>query len=184
MHKTASKPRGWRVLTLVVVGLLLLCAVMGALGVSAPPSAAASQATIAKNITAYMAAWNAHDPDKAATYLAVNATFLDMTVGTPVQGRENIKNEVIAYFINACPDCRWVRDRSQTLYGRNKISYVWTYTGTNTEPWVNSAGTTPAANLPFQFSGQTFIQFTAKGKILHEYDYYDALGFYKQLGWL
>jgi steroid delta-isomerase-like uncharacterized protein len=154
---------------------------VGAFAVSASPSAAATKATLTKNLTAYMAAWNVHDPAKAATYLAKNATFLDMTVGTPVKGRENIKNDVIAYFINACPDCTWTRNTKQTLVGKDKISYVWTYTGTNTQPWDAK---TPATNKSFRFSGQTYIQFTTSGKILHEYDYYDALGFYKQLGWL
>ena len=184
MHKATRKP-GWRgTRGLVIFGLLILCVVVGALAVNASPSAAATKATLAKNLTAYMAAWNAHNPAKAATYLAKDATFLDMTVGTPVKGRQNIKNEVIAYFINACPNCTWTRNTAQTLFGKNKISYVWTYTGTNTRPWINSAGTTPATGKAFKFSGQTFIQFTTSGKILHEYDYYDALGFEKQLGWL
>ena len=181
MYKTPRKPQWRRTRGLIIVGLLILCVMVAALGAGASPSAAATKATLAKNLTAYMAAWNAHDPAKAATYIAKNGTFLDMTVGTPVKGRENIKNQVIAYFINACPDCKWTRDKSQTLFGKNKISYVWTYTGTNTQPWDAS---TPATNKSFEFSGQTYIQFTASGKILHEYDYYDALGFYKQLGWL
>jgi hypothetical protein len=184
MHKTTRKPRWSRTRGLVIVGLLTLCAMVGAFAVSASPSAAATKATLVKNLNAYMAAWNVHNPAKAATYLAKNATFLDMTVGTPVKGRENIKNDVIAYFINACPDCKWTRNKSQTIVGKNKISYVWTYTGTNTQPWVSSAGTTAATNKSFEFSGQTYIQFTKAGKILHEYDYYDALGFSKQLGWL
>jgi steroid delta-isomerase-like uncharacterized protein len=181
MRKSTSKPVWRRTRGLIIVGLLILCVMVGAFAVSASPSAAATKATLAKNLTAYMAAWNVHNPAKAATYLAKDATFLDMTVGTPVKGRENIKNQVIAYFINACPDCKWTRDKSQTLFGKNKISYVWTYTGTNTQPWDTK---TPATNKSFRFSGQTFIQFTTSGKILHEYDYYDALGFYKQLGWL
>jgi len=181
MHKTTRKP-GWRrTRGLIIAGLLILCVVIGALAASASPSAAAGKAVLTRNLTAYMAAWNAHNPAKAATYLAKNATFLDMTVGTPVTGRENIKTQVIAYFINANPDCTWTRDTSQTLVGKNKISYVWTYTGTNTMPWDAK---TPATNKSFKFSGQTFIQFTNSGKILHEYDYYDALGFYKQIGWL
>ena len=181
MHETMRKP-GWRrTRSSIIVGLLTLCVVVGALAVSASPSAAATRATLTKNLTAYMAAWNAHNPAKAATYLAKDATFLDMTVGTPVKGRQNIKTQVIAYFINANPDCTWTRDTKQTLVGKNKISYVWTYTGTNTQPWDPK---TPATNKSFKFSGQTFIQFTASGQILHEYDYYDALGFYKQIGWL
>ena len=181
MYKTPRKPQWRRTRGLVVAGLLILCVMVAALGASASPGAAATKATLAKNLTAYMGAWNAHAPARAAAFFAKNGTFLDMTVGTPVTGRQNIKTQVIAYFINANPDCTWTRDTKQTLVGKNKISYVWTYTGTNTQPWDPK---TPATNKSFKFSGQTFIQFTASGQILHEYDYYDALGFYKQIGWL
>ena len=183
MRTTTRKP-GWWGTRLVIVGLLILCVLVAALAVDTAPSAAATRATLRANLNAYMAAWNAHDPMKASKYLASNATFLDMTVGTPVAGRANIRKDVIAYFINACPDCTWTRTTTQTLFGKNKISYVWTYTGKNTGDWVNSAGTTPATNRSFTFSGQTFMKFTDSGKTLHEYDYYDAYGFMKQLGWL
>ena len=181
MRRTSRRSVWLRTRGLIIVGLLILCVMVAALGASASPSAAASKATLVKNLTAYMGAWNTHDPDKAATYLSHVATFLDMTVGTPVKGRENIKNDVIAFFINACPDCKWTRNTTRTIVGKNQISYVWTYTGTNTQAWDAK---TPATNKSFRFSGQTYIQFTDAGKILHEYDYYDALGFYKQLGWL
>jgi uncharacterized protein (TIGR02246 family) len=183
MRKTTSKPVCRRTRGLIIVGLVILCVMVAALAATASPSAAASKATLDKNITAYMAAWSAHDPSKAATYLAKNATFLDMTVGTPVKGRENIKNDVIAYFINACPDCKWTRDKTQTLFGKNKISYVWTYKGTNTEPWGTGPTAVQDKDKAFKFSGQTFIQFTDAGKILHEYDYYDGYGFQAQIGW-
>ncbi len=183
MRRTTRKPGLWR--SLLIVGLLLVCVLVVALAVNPAPSAAATKATLRANLTAYMAAWNAHDPMKASRYLALNATFLDMTVGTPVAGRANIRKDVIAYFINACPDCKWTRNVTQTLYGKNKVSYVWTYTGTNTADWVNSTGTVATATgRSFTFSGQTFMKFTDSGKILHEYDYYDAYGFMKQLGWL
>jgi len=178
MRRSTRKSR-W--LGLVIVGLLVLSAMVGAFAATAAPSQAVTKAQIIKNVNAYMAGWNAHDPAKAASYFAKNGTFLDMTVGTPVAGRENIKNDVIGYFINACPDCKWTRSKAKTIVGKNKVSFVWTYTGTNTAAWGPD---TPATNKAFKFSGQTFMQFTAAGKILHQYDYYDALGFSKQLGWL
>ncbi len=140
MFETTTK-QGWRrTRGLIIVGLLILCVLLAALAAAASPSAAASKATLRANLNAYMGQWNAHDPEAASKYLALNATFLDMTVGTPVVGRANIRTDVIAYFINACPDCTWTRNVHQTLWGKNKVSYVWTYTGTNTEDWVNSTG--------------------------------------------
>jgi hypothetical protein len=182
MRTTTRKP-GWWGTRLVIVGLLILCVLVAALAVNTAPSAAATKATLRANLNAYMAAWNAHDPMKASKYLALNATFLDMTVGTPVKGRANIRRDVIAYFINACPDCTWTRDKTQTLFGKNKVSYVWTYKGTNTEPWGTGPTAVPDKDMKFEFSGQTFIKFTDAGKILHEYDYYDGYGFQAQLGW-
>jgi ketosteroid isomerase-like protein len=43
----------------------------------------------------YLAAWNAHDADKAASYMAENVIYLDVTVGTPQKGREAARDNVI-----------------------------------------------------------------------------------------
>jgi uncharacterized protein (TIGR02246 family) len=52
-------------------------------------SALAADMTPRQVADAYMAAWNAHDPDAAAALMADNVTYLDVTVGEPQKGRED-----------------------------------------------------------------------------------------------
>ena len=42
---------------------------------------------------------------------------------------------------------------------------------------------TPATGKPFSFNGVTFMRIE-NGKIVKQSDYYDGLGFQKQLGWI
>ena len=58
-------------------------------------------------VDAYMAAWNAHDAEKAAGYLAKDAEYFDVTVGTPQKGREAARDNVIKVFVGAVPDLKW-----------------------------------------------------------------------------
>ncbi|MEG1038797.1 MAG: nuclear transport factor 2 family protein, partial [Pseudomonas sp.] len=58
-------------------------------------------------ITAYMSAWNKHDPNAAAQYFAEDGEFLDASVGVPKVGREAARVEVIKLFIDAVPDLKW-----------------------------------------------------------------------------
>ena len=58
------------------------------------------------------------------------------------------------------------------------VAFEWEFSGTNTGPWGDG---TAATGKPFAFTGASM--FTVKdGKIAAQSDYYDALGFYKQLG--
>jgi hypothetical protein len=148
---------------------------------ASPTPATSPTVDLLTTVDGYMAGWNAHNPVQAATYLAPNMTYLDMTVGTPVKGAAAAEKQVIASFIHAAPNCVWTRDTSKTIVGDHAVSYVWTFSGKNTGKWGD--GTAPA-NKTFKFSGQTYMTFTPDGKILNQADYYDAYGFYKQLGWI
>ena len=144
------------------------------LGVGAPAARAADALAV---VDAYMAAWNAHDPDKAAAHLAPDAVYLDASVGTPQQGREAARDNVIKAFIDAAPDCTWERLGDPVVAGDN-VAFEWRFSGTNTGDWADG---TKATGKPFAFQGATLIR-VKDGLIVHQADYYDALGFYKQLG--
>jgi steroid delta-isomerase-like uncharacterized protein len=128
-------------------------------------------------VEGYMAAWNAHDANAAAAFLADNATYLDASVGTPVVGRKEAMHKVIEVFLNAAPDAKWERTGRIVESGKD-ISFEWTFSGTNTGDWADG---TKATGKPFAFSGVTMIS-TDGNKITYQGDYYDALGFFKQLG--
>lgn len=129
-------------------------------------------------VDGYMAAWNAHDADKAASFLAEDAVYFDATVGTPQNGKAAARDNVIKVFINAVPDLSW-KMTSEPIVSADGIAFQWQFNGTNSGAW---AADTPATDKPLSFEGVSFVRIK-NGKIVYQGDYYDALGFNKQLGW-
>lgn len=155
--------------TLRNFSFILLCAMAGM----------AQSADDAKAIVdGYMAAWNAHDVDKAASFLAEDAVYFDATVGTPQEGRAAARDNVIKVFVGAVPDLTW-KMTSEPIVSADGIAFQWEFAGTNSGAW---SAETPATNKPLKFEGVSFIR-VKNGKITYQGDYYDALGFNKQLGW-
>lgn len=128
-------------------------------------------------VDGYMAAWNAHDSAAAADFLADDVSYYDASVGTPVEGRAAARTQVIDAFLNAAPDAVWARDGDPVVAG-DAVAFEWTFGGTNSGDWVDG---TKATGKPFSFHGMSMFR-VDDGKIVHQADYYDALGFYKQLG--
>ena len=153
--------------------------VIGALLVLAATSALARDMTPRQVADAYVAAWNAHDPDAAAALMADDVTYLDATVGEPQKGREAARDKVIKLFVTTAPDPTW-KMTSEPIESANGIAYEWTFAGTNTGAWGPDS---PATNKSFSFNGVTFMR-VENGKITYQGDYYDSLGFQKQLGWI
>ncbi|MBU0902746.1 MAG: ester cyclase [Gammaproteobacteria bacterium] len=129
-------------------------------------------------VDGYMAAWNAHDADKAATFLAEDAVYFDATVGTPQNGKAAARDNVIKVFVGAVPDLQW-QMTSAPIVSADGIAFQWKFSGTNSGAW---GAETPATSKPLSFEGVSFIRIKG-GKIAYQGDYYDALGFNKQLGW-
>lgn len=128
-------------------------------------------------VDGYLAAWNAHDGAAAAAILAEDASYFDASVGTPVSGREAAKTQVIDAFLNAAPDAVWARDGDPVVAG-GSVAFEWTFSGTNSGDWADG---TKATGKAFSFHGMSMFRVEGD-KIVTQADYYDALGFYKQLG--
>jgi steroid delta-isomerase-like uncharacterized protein len=128
-------------------------------------------------VDGYLAAWNAHDSTGASNFMADNVTYYDASVGKPVTGRDAAKTQVIDAFLNAAPDAVWSM-RGDAVESGGAVAFEWTFSGTNTGAWADG---TAATGKPFSFEGATVIRVDG-GKITYQADYYDALGFYKQLG--
>jgi steroid delta-isomerase-like uncharacterized protein len=111
--------------------------------------------------------------------MADDVTYLDATVGEPQKGREAARDKVIKLFVTAAPDLTW-KMTSEPIESANGIAYEWTFAGTNTGAWGPDS---PATNKSFSFNGVTFMR-VENGKITYQGDYYDSLGFQKQLGWI
>jgi ketosteroid isomerase-like protein len=85
-------------------------------------------------VDGYMAAWNAHDADRAATFLAEDAVYFDATVGTPQNGKAAARDNVIKVFIGAVPDLKWEMT-SAPIVGADGIAFQWKFSGTNSGDW-------------------------------------------------
>lgn len=140
------------------------------------PAYAADQTPIAV-VEQYLAAWNAHDATKAADLFDEKVSYYDASVGKPTVGKAEAKAAVIDNFMTAAPDLKWVM-RGDPIVSGNKVSFEWTFSGKNSGAWADG---TPATNKSFSFDGAS-VFVIENNAIKQQSDYYDALGFYKQLG--
>jgi steroid delta-isomerase-like uncharacterized protein len=138
------------------------------------PAAAQDALSVVKD---YMAAWNAHDSAAAAEHFADDVSYYDASVGTPVMGRDAAKTQVVDAFLNAVPDAAWTPVGDPVVAGDN-VAVEWTFGGTNTGDWADG---TAATGKTFEIHGMSMFRI-ADGHIAYQADYYDALGFYTQLG--
>ena len=139
-------------------------------------SAARAQDAMAV-VQAYMAAWNQHDAAAAAALFTDDVTYYDASVGSPLTGRDAARMKIIESFLNAVPDARWERT-GETITAGGAVATEWTFSGTNTGAWSDG---TPATGKSFSFTGMSMFQIV-DGHIRYQADYYDALGFFTQLG--
>jgi predicted ester cyclase len=154
---------------------LVLFGAAGAAALVATRPALAAEA--AEVVEGYLAAWNSHDPEKVAPFFDKEVEYYDASVGTPQKGRDNAMKNVVEAFFAAAPDSVW-KQLGDPIVDKRAIAFEWEFSGTNTGDWADG---TKATGKSFTFRGVSFIRL--KGKhILYQGDYYDALGFYKQLG--
>ena len=145
-----------------------------ALAVALPAKAADALSTV----EGYVAAWNAHDAAAAAGYFADDVEYYDASVGTPQKGRDAARTNVVEAFLNAAPDAKWEMV-GEPVVADGAVAFEWVFSGTNTGAWGDG---TAATGKPFSFHGLSLFRLK-DDKIAYQGDYYDALGFYKQLGW-
>ncbi len=152
---------------------------LGACQTPAPRAVASPPVDPLAVVNQYMAAWNAHDAARAAGYFTSDVSYFDASVGVPAVGRDSAQKNVIQSFLTAAPDCIWTRDTTfAPIRSADGIAFRWTFSGTNTGPGWNGP---KATGKRFSFSGATLIRLKGD-KIQFQGDFYDAYGFYKQLG--
>jgi len=128
-------------------------------------------------LDSYIAGWNSHDANQCAAYFDQNIEFYDATIGNPVIGNENVKKDIVMSFMAAVPDLKLERGKDVLIREGNLI-WKWTFSGTNTGDWSDG---TKATNKNFKIQGLTWMK-VKDGKITYSGDFYDAYGFYQQLG--
>jgi steroid delta-isomerase-like uncharacterized protein len=140
----------------------------------APPPPPASKQIIAD----YIAAWNAHDPERAGSFFSDDAVYLDVTMGAPQQGRRAAIDNVIKVYMNAVPGCRWEM-RGEPIVTADGVAFEWTFSGKNTGSWAFGVA---ATNQNLNLHGVSFMRIK-DGKIVYEGNYYDGVTMNKQMGW-
>ncbi len=152
----------------------MTAAVAAAVSLAASPGFAADSADAV--VKAYLEAWNAHDSAKAAGFFADNVVYYDASIGKPAEGMAAAK-AVIDGFLTAVPDTKWAMKGAPVAQG-DHVAFEWEFSGTNTGAWGDG---TAATGKKFSIAGASIFE-VKDGKIVKQSDYYDALGFYKQLG--
>ena len=89
-------------------------------------AAAMSPAEVAKG---YLAAWNAKDVDKAASFYADDVEYFDVTLAEAHKGKDAAR-EVVQVFVTAAPDLKWEM-KGDPIVSDDGIAFQWTFSGTN-----------------------------------------------------
>jgi steroid delta-isomerase-like uncharacterized protein len=139
----------------------------------APVAAPAASLALLKD---YLAAWNEHDADKAASFMDANVAYFDAAFAGMQTGRDAAVEHGIKVFLRGVPDLKW-EIRSDPIVAADGIAYEWTFTGTNTGTW----GGVHATNQKIQLKGVGFIRIR-DGKIIYQAVYYDSASLNRQLG--
>jgi steroid delta-isomerase-like uncharacterized protein len=127
----------------------------------------------------YLEAFSAHDADKAASLLAPDAVYLDITIGEPQLGRNAIRAAVIDPYLTAVPDLKWEM-RGEPIVSSGRVAFEWRVSGTNSGVWPEDV---PASGRAFSLDGASIME-VRDGLIATLTDYYDGLSFQSQLGWV
>ncbi|SDP07955.1 ester cyclase [Desulforhopalus singaporensis] len=142
-------------------------------------SVMAQAATSLEVLDSYIAGWNSHDAATCASHFDKEIVFYDATVGKPVSGPANVRKEIVESFMTAVPDLKLERE-NEVLVQDDSVIWKWSFSGTNTGDWSDG---TKATNKRFKINGLTWMKIK-DGKIVYSGDFYDAYGFYQQLGLL
>ena len=124
----------------------------------------------------YLAAWNAHDANRAGAFLDEDSQYFDAAFAGMQRGRQAIVDNAISVFLRGMPDLRW-EIRGEPIASPEGVAYEWTLTGTNTGTWGGVRATSQKINL----KGVSFVRIR-NGKIVYQAVVYDSAALNRQLG--
>jgi len=130
---------------------------------------------VSKWMTVYLDAWDSHDAEKVASFMADDVVYEDLAVGQIHQGRA-----AVAAFVQTSED--FSKDHkfisvSEQASG-DRYALEWEMVGTNT----GEAAGMPATNKPFRIRGVSVGTLDANGKIKHNRDYWNLADYLMQVG--
>ena len=137
----------------------------------------ASESKVETVLSSYMQAWAEHNITKIDSYYAEDVQWYDLPTDTTTKGRAKVAKYITDAFLAYVPDMYWEKS-GDTFVSGNTVTYEWTYGGTFTGNW----GETAIKEKKFSIKGISTTTINDKGEITSQKDYYDMLGFQKQLG--
>ena len=152
-----------KITTLVLVGCISM--------------AYASESKVETVLSSYMQAWAEHNITKIDSYYAQDVQWYDLPSDSTTKGRANVAKAITDAFMAYVPDMYWVKS-GDTFVSGNTVTYEWTYGGTFTGNW----GETAIKEKKFSIKGISTTTINDKGEITFQKDYYDLFDFQKQLG--
>jgi len=129
-------------------------------------------------LDAYLEAWNSHDGDRAASFLADDVVVFDALLGGLAKGRAEARDKVIGMYLRAMPDGRWAL-RNEPVVSASGFSYEWTLTGVNTGDWASYMR---GKGQKIDFKGISIVRIK-DGKIAYQANYFDTQALGQQTGW-
>lgn len=148
----------------------------------APPAPVVSETGDAAQsralLNAYLAAWNGHDADKAASFLGDNVTMFDSLLGNVQHGRAEARDNVIGMYLRAVPDGRWTL-RGEPVLSGDGFAYEWSLTGINLGNWTSYLH---GRGQTLDFKGISIVRIK-DGKIVYQANYFDTEALGQQTGW-
>jgi steroid delta-isomerase-like uncharacterized protein len=123
----------------------------------------------------YIAAWNAHDPQRVAAFLAIGAVYEDTGAGVTVRGPEELR-EHAASVLSAFPDLRFELVRVAT--GDGFVAGEWRCEMTH----LGNLDGLRATGRRVRSTGVDVATLDAEGKVTHLVSHYDGAAIMRQLG--
>ena len=125
----------------------------------------------------YMAAWNERNIEKIDSFYADDVIWYDLSYDYTTKGKKNVSKAITDAFLGSVADMYWVKS-GDVFISKNSIIYEWVYGGTFNGSWDGVS----IKNKKFEIKGLSTTTINRDGKIVAHKDYYDLLGFKKQLG--
>lgn len=128
----------------------------------------------------FIAAWDAHDVDRALALLSDEIIWHDGMIPEPMRGKSAVRPYLQSWFA-AFPDLKTVVHRH--VVSEDQLAAEVEFTGTNTGPLQVAPGAPaiPATGRPVRGRGTYFVRFEG-GKAAEIRSYPDAAGLMTQLG--
>jgi steroid delta-isomerase-like uncharacterized protein len=133
------------------------------------------EVSMSKWVSEYLDAWNSHNGERVAAFMAEDVSYEDLALGQVHEGRA-----AIIGFVQASEefskDHKFEFVSEQTSGDRYALE--WEMVGTNT----GDAGGLPATNKPFRIRGVSVGTLDPDGKIKHNRDYWNMADYLMQVG--